>query len=111
MGVDFPCVSGYSAARHNSGEAPNMARDLGNKYVCFKCGTKFYDLKKPIPTCPKCGTDQREAPQPKPEKASRRSPAPPKEVEPEVEVPEAAAEDDDEEDEAEEKDKAAADED
>jgi len=42
-----------------------MARDLGTKYTCFKCGTKFYDLKKPAPTCPKCGTDQREAPIPK----------------------------------------------
>jgi uncharacterized protein (TIGR02300 family) len=42
-----------------------MARDLGTKYTCFKCGTKFYDLKKPAPTCPKCGTDQREAPVPK----------------------------------------------
>lgn len=84
-----------------------MAKDLGNKYVCFKCGTKFYDLKKPIPTCPKCGTDQREAPQPKPEKAGRRA-AVVKEVEPEVELPEAAEEEDDEEDEVEEK---AADED
>ena len=42
-----------------------MGRDLGTKYTCFKCGTKFYDLKKPAPTCPKCGTDQREAPVPK----------------------------------------------
>jgi uncharacterized protein (TIGR02300 family) len=42
-----------------------MARDLGSKYACFKCGTKFYDLKKPAPTCPKCGADQREAPIPK----------------------------------------------
>jgi len=42
-----------------------MARDLGTKYTCFKCGTKFYDLKKPAPPCPKCGTDQREAPIPK----------------------------------------------
>jgi uncharacterized protein (TIGR02300 family) len=42
-----------------------MARDLGTKYACFKCGTKFYDLKKPAPTCPKCGADQREAPVPK----------------------------------------------
>jgi uncharacterized protein (TIGR02300 family) len=42
-----------------------MARDLGTKYTCFKCGTKFYDLKKPAPTCPKCGADQREAPIPK----------------------------------------------
>ena len=84
-----------------------MAKDLGNKYVCFKCASKFYDLKKPIPTCPKCGTDQREAPKPKAEKASRRSAAP-KEILPEVEVPEAAEEDDDEDDEVEEK---AADED
>jgi len=29
-----------------------MARDLGTKYVCYKCGTKFYDLKKPVPACP-----------------------------------------------------------
>ena len=79
-----------------------MARDLGNKYVCFKCGTKFYDLRKPIPTCPKCGTDQREAPQPKPEKGGRRA-AVPKEVEPEVEVPEVADEEEEEEDEDKEK--------
>jgi len=42
-----------------------MARDLGTKYTCFKCATKFYDLKKPAPVCPKCGADQREAPVPK----------------------------------------------
>jgi uncharacterized protein (TIGR02300 family) len=42
-----------------------MARDLGTKYTCFKCAAKFYDLKKPAPTCPKCGADQREAPVPK----------------------------------------------
>ena len=65
-----------------------MARDLGTKYVCFKCGTKFYDLKKPVPTCPKCGADQREAPTPK--STSPRARAAPREVEPE-EVP--AAED------------------
>jgi uncharacterized protein (TIGR02300 family) len=46
-----------------------MARDLGSKYVCYKCGTKFYDLKKPVPTCPKCGADQREAPVAKPTSA------------------------------------------
>jgi uncharacterized protein (TIGR02300 family) len=37
-------------------------KDLGNKFVCFKCSTKFYDLKKPEPICPKCGADQRESP-------------------------------------------------
>src|SRR5438477_588588 len=32
--------------RHPRG---TMARDLGTKYVCFKCGTEFYDLKKSLP--------------------------------------------------------------
>ncbi len=65
-----------------------MARDLGTKYICYKCGTKFYDLKKPVPTCPKCGADQREAPSPKTpaqQRAAARAAAP-KEVE-EVETP------------------------
>ena len=80
-----------------------MARDLGTKYVCFKCSTKFYDLKKPVPTCPKCGADQREAPMPK--SGSSRSRAAPKEVEPE-EAPAAEEEDAEaeEEEEAAEKD-------
>jgi len=68
-----------------------MARDLGTKYVCFKCGTKFYDLKKPVPACPKCGADQREAPAAKPTSARARAAAVPREVEPE-EVPAAEEE-------------------
>jgi len=35
---------------------------LGQRYTCFKCGTKFYDLNRPEPLCPECGADQREAP-------------------------------------------------
>lgn len=35
--------------------------DLGKKYNCYSCHTKFYDLGKPVPLCPKCGADQREA--------------------------------------------------
>lgn len=35
--------------------------ELGRKYTCYSCHTKFYDLGKPIPICPKCGADQREA--------------------------------------------------
>ncbi|MFP6779552.1 MAG: TIGR02300 family protein [Alphaproteobacteria bacterium] len=31
--------------------------ELGNKHICSSCGTKFYDLNKEIPTCPKCGTE------------------------------------------------------
>ena len=77
-----------------------MARDLGTKYVCFKCGTKFYDLKKPAPTCPKCGSDQRDAPVAKPTSGRAARAAPAKEPE-EAEVPAT----DDEEAEEEEKEK------
>jgi hypothetical protein len=35
--------------------------DLGRKYTCYSCHTKFYDLGKPVPLCPKCGADQRDA--------------------------------------------------
>ena len=35
--------------------------NLGRKYTCYSCHTKFYDLGKPVPLCPKCGADQREA--------------------------------------------------
>ncbi len=48
------------------------SRDLGVKYTCFRCGTKFYDLKKPEPICPKCSADQREGPIKVPERAERR---------------------------------------
>jgi uncharacterized protein (TIGR02300 family) len=80
------------------------AKDLGTKYVCFKCGTKFYDLKKPEPLCPKCGADQRESPALKPAPEKRRAAAP-RPVEPaaaeEAEAPEAAEEADDAEEDAE----------
>jgi hypothetical protein len=35
---------------------------LGTRYVCYSCGTKFYDLNKPTPSCPECSADQRQAP-------------------------------------------------
>ena len=31
--------------------------ELGNKRLCSSCGTKFYDLKKEVPICPKCGAE------------------------------------------------------
>ena len=37
-------------------------RKLGNKFTCFKCSCKFYDLNRPKPVCPQCGADQNEAP-------------------------------------------------
>jgi hypothetical protein len=35
--------------------------ELGKKYTCYSCHTKFYDLGKPVPLCPKCGADQRDS--------------------------------------------------
>ena len=31
--------------------------ELGNKHLCASCGTKFYDLNKEVPKCPKCGAE------------------------------------------------------
>ena len=67
------------------------AKDLGTKHTCFKCGTKFYDMKKPEPICPKCGTDQRESPALRPASEGRKGRlSAPKVVEPVAEEPEAA---------------------
>jgi uncharacterized protein (TIGR02300 family) len=69
------------------------AKDLGTKFVCFKCSTKFYDMKKPEAVCPKCGSDQRESPANKPaEKGRGRLAAVPRVVEPVEPVVPAAAE-------------------
>lgn len=67
-----------------------MPANLGTKHTCFKCGTKFYDLRKPEPLCPKCGADQRESPAlkapPPSERRSRARAAEPKPAEVEVEA-------------------------
>jgi uncharacterized protein (TIGR02300 family) len=88
------------------------ARDLGSKFVCFKCNTKFYDMKKPEPVCPKCGTDQRESPANKPaEKTRGRLAAVPKVIEPiapAAEEPAAESEEDEIEEFADEEPGAAA---
>ncbi len=31
--------------------------DLGSKYECTECGTKFYDLGRSDTVCPKCECD------------------------------------------------------
>jgi len=51
-------------------------KDLGKKYICFKCSARFYDLRRPEPLCPKCGADQRECPTPKPSEVRRQRTAP-----------------------------------
>jgi uncharacterized protein (TIGR02300 family) len=35
--------------------------DLGKKFTCYNCGTKFYNLAKPEAICPKCGANQKNA--------------------------------------------------
>ena len=61
------------------------AKDLGTKFNCFKCGVKFYDMKRPDPVCPKCGADQRETPSLPAGKARRaRAPVEPKLVDEEL---------------------------
>ena len=47
--------------RFFEGEIRNEMPELGKKYTCYSCHTKFYDLGKPVPLCPKCGADQRDA--------------------------------------------------
>jgi uncharacterized protein (TIGR02300 family) len=63
--------------------------DLGNKFRCFQCGTKFYDLHKAEAICPKCKANQKNAP-PEAEqtKITREQKRIAEEVE-EVEAPEA----------------------
>lgn len=36
--------------------------NLGKKFTCFSCATKFYDFGKPEALCPKCGSNQKDAP-------------------------------------------------
>ncbi len=75
------------------------AKELGIKHVCFKCGAKFYDMKKPDPVCPKCGTNQRDSPALKPAGEPRRGrlAAVPKVIEPTPEEPEAVVAEEEEE--------------
>ena len=35
---------------------------LGQRWVCYVCAARFYDLHRPEPICPKCQADQRESP-------------------------------------------------
>lgn len=45
---------------------------LGQRWVCFSCSSRFYDLNKPEPVCPKCGADQRQSPALEAKKKPRR---------------------------------------
>ncbi len=71
------------------------AKDLGVKHTCWKCSTKFYDLKKSDPACPKCGADPRDAPVVRaPPPSERRRPAREEPAQEPAEVEEAKVEED-----------------
>jgi len=60
---------------------------LGQKWNCYSCQAKFYDMNKVDPHCPKCGADQRQSPafeKPKRSRAKKpaAAPAPKKAVKP-----------------------------
>ena len=46
---------------------------FGNKFTCYSCAAKFYDMKQPDPKCPKCKADPKDDPALKAtEKGSKR---------------------------------------
>lgn len=49
--------------------------DLGKKFECFNCRTKFYNLGRPEAVCPKCGANQKDA---RNEDAPAPAPRPPR---------------------------------
>lgn len=51
--------------------------DLGKKFECYNCGTKFYNLGRPEAVCPKCGANQKNA---KSEDSPPPVPRPPRRV-------------------------------
>ncbi len=44
--------------------------EWGTKRLCGKCDTRFYDFRKPMPSCPKCGEDWKEKPNSKVKRTS-----------------------------------------
>ena len=46
----------------DSSKLAQLRAKQGNRYTCYQCGTKFYDLNRPAAICPECGADQADAP-------------------------------------------------
>jgi len=49
--------------------------DLGKKFECYSCRTKFFNLGRPEAVCPKCGANQKNA---KLEDSAPPAPRPPR---------------------------------
>src|SRR5262249_52059290 len=71
--------------------ASKAANKLGNKFECYNCGTRFYDLGKSEAICPKCGANQKDSDRgessPSTSTKRKRKVEVPKPVEVEEEVP------------------------
>lgn len=39
-----------------------MHPKFGNKFTCWSCAAKFYDMQKADPKCPKCGNSPKDDP-------------------------------------------------
>jgi len=73
--------------------ANKAANKLGNKFECYNCSTRFYDLGKSEAICPKCGANQKDSDRAEssPATSAKRKrkvdvPKPPVEVEDEVPI-------------------------
>jgi hypothetical protein len=55
-------VEPESGKKHSELLSVDRQAKLGVKHVCYSCAARFYDMNKPEPLCPKCGTDQRTKP-------------------------------------------------
>lgn len=54
-----PKLREFTAAVKNQPQQKKISpEDLGKRYKCYKCGTKFFDLGRQQPLCPSCGEDQ-----------------------------------------------------
>jgi hypothetical protein len=63
----------YHLGKHFSRGKQMEEKIRGEKYMCFQCGCKFYDMGKAQPICPKCGVNQNESPQAKKKKKEEKS--------------------------------------
>lgn len=66
-------VAKKATKSEQSSSAVEPGNELGKKFTCYNCGTKFYDLNKPEKLCPKCGSDQMAKPALKSRQAALRA--------------------------------------
>ncbi len=69
---------------------------LGQRWVCYACGGRFYDLNRSEPVCPRCKADQCESPvraKPKGTRGKKAAPKPPDPAPEAIEEPLVVSED------------------